>query len=150
MDKQELLKTCAECLLEVAPMLRGTFNSYIHKEVDRTQWVTPGQTRLLYLIDQGVINISALALRQKTSAPTISRQVDCLVEKGMVVRERQRDDRRVVTLTLTPRGKEVLYSIMQSTREWIAQNLAALETAQLEEIIQSLELLREIFKPGTK
>jgi DNA-binding MarR family transcriptional regulator len=145
MEKERLLLVCAQKMIEMIPLLRGSINAHIHSEVDRSQWVTPGQTGILYLINQGETSISNLAARQKTSAPTISRQVGCLVDKGLVLRARQSSDRRVVRLVLTERGSEVLSEIMDSTLEWISLQLASLEPQQLEGILRSFENLSEIF-----
>jgi DNA-binding MarR family transcriptional regulator len=145
MEKENLLQVCAQKMIEIIPLLRGSINAHIHSEVDRSQWVTPGQTSLLYLINQGETSISSLAGRQKTSAPTISRQVDCLVEKGLVLRARQSSDRRVVRLVLTEKGSEVLKEIMDSTLEWISSQLNSLETRQLEGILCTFNNLSEIF-----
>lgn len=150
MEKNALLLTCAEQLIEIIPLLRGSVNAHIHSELNRNQWVTPGQTRLLYLISQGATSISELSAQQKTSAPTISRQVDCLVEKGLALRERKRADRRVVFLALTARGEEILGQILKSTQEWAAAQLAGLEESQLEEITRSLDALRAIFSVEKK
>lgn len=146
MDQQELRNQCAEKMLEMIPMLRGTVNAYIHSEADRSEWVTPGQLQLLYLVSQGESSISDLAARQKTSAPTVSRQVDCLVEKGLLLRERKTSDRRVVVLVLTPRGEETLGVFMQRTRNWIAEHLKLLEDQQVAAIIRSFDALREVFQ----
>ena len=108
MDKQGKLKACASLLIDVIPQTRGSINAHIVQKIDQSQWVTPGQSRVLYLIDQEVDNVSDLAIRQKISAPTVSRQINSMVEKGLILRKPKKSDRRVVVLRLTAKGKEIL------------------------------------------
>ena len=146
MEKKQKLKTCAALLMEVVSQTRSSINAHIIQEIDHSQWVTPGQSRVLFLIDQGVDTIGNLAVHQKISAPTVSRQMHGLAEKGLVLRERQKNDRRVVTLALTVKGKEILEGILSEAREWIAANLDQLETRQIETILEALGYLSDLFK----
>ena len=145
--EKSLPEQCAIELMEILPFLRGNINAHIHGEADRTRWVSPGQLGLLYLVDKGICTIGDLAARQKSSSPTISRQVDCLVEKGMLQRERKSDDRRVVVLSLTSSGSDVLNCIMGNTQQWIVEKMGILDAEQLQNLLQTFEDLRQVFAP---
>ena len=54
-------------------------------------------------------------------AARISRVVNALVEKGLLRRQRRRDDRRVVVLRLTLQGEEVIAEIARSIQEYFAE-----------------------------
>ncbi len=149
MDKQQSQEIIAKKILEIVPLLRSSINAHIHHEIDRSRWVTPGQMRMLYLIDQGITGVQELAARQRVSAPTVSRQVDCLVEKGLVQRERLQTDRRMVVLTLTLQGMQIFRSVMGSAQTWVAAQLSGLEPAELANLLGALDALRESFKPET-
>ncbi len=146
MENQHISDTIAKDILEIVPLLRSNINAHIHYEIDKRRWVTPGQLRLLYLIDQGTTSARGLAARQKVSAPTISRQVDCLVEKGLVQRENMHTDRRMVALTLTTNGANVLNSVMGSTQAWIASLLTSLEPEEQKILQDAMILLKVLFK----
>ena len=150
MNNHEALMCCSRQVLDVIPLVRSGINAWMHREIDRSLWVTPGQMRILYLIDLGATTSSELAARQKTSAPTVSRQVESLVEKGLLARERQAKDRRIVTLTLTPTGQEMLNGLLGSTRQWIADQLSSLSTREVEIISQALSLLEVVFSHEEK
>jgi DNA-binding MarR family transcriptional regulator len=148
MNKKELIENCASLLLDVVPMVRGNIVAHIHKEVTDKQWVSPGQMRIMYLIDDGERTTSNLAARQRVSVPTISRQVDCLVSKGLLMRSRDENDRRIILLELTQNGKELLDTLTENTRQWLGQSIESLDAAEIEEISDSLERLRSIFRPS--
>lgn len=63
------------------------------------------QILVLYaLLERGTCTIGDLSRHLKISQGVISRTVDRLVEKGMVERERDSDDRRVVKVALSGEG----------------------------------------------
>jgi DNA-binding MarR family transcriptional regulator len=147
MDKKELIENCASLLLDVVPMVRGNIVAHIHKEVTDKQWVSPGQMRIMYLIDDGERTTSDLAARQRVSVPTVSRQVDCLVSKGLLLRNRDGNDRRILLLQLTPDGKQLLDTLTENTRQWLGQRIESLDEGEIQDISSALELLRAIFRP---
>lgn len=72
---------------------------------------TPGtelslpQYRILGLLSLGDERASALAHRLAVSRPTVTALADSLVERGLIAREVDADDRRAVTLSITPAGR---------------------------------------------
>jgi DNA-binding MarR family transcriptional regulator len=70
--------------------------------------LTLAQYRLLAMIDSGADRASHLARLLALAKPTVSATVDTLVARGLVVRSTWRDDRRVTTLSVSPRGHDVL------------------------------------------
>ncbi len=70
--------------------------------------LTLAQYRLLAMIGSGADRASHLAGRLALAKPTVSATVDTLVERGLVERATSRDDRRVMTLTLTAGGQREL------------------------------------------
>ena len=61
----------------------------------------------------GTLNLSAVADGLGVNASTASRACDRLVVDGLVDRREQAEDRRQVALSLTERGAEFLYRVMQ-------------------------------------
>jgi len=66
------------------------------------------QYRVLGLLDTGPAMSSALAERLLVRPPSVTAVVDGLVARGLVGRGQMADDRRRVTLTLTPAGRRLL------------------------------------------
>jgi DNA-binding MarR family transcriptional regulator len=65
------------------------------------------QILVLYaLLETGGSTIGGLSQHLKISQGVISRTVDRLADKGMVERERDEDDRRVVQVGLSPEGND--------------------------------------------
>jgi DNA-binding MarR family transcriptional regulator len=61
---------------------------------------------LKMLVARGSLTMSVLAGAMAISLPTATHLVDKLVAKGLVVRTRSEQDRRVVMITLSPQSQE--------------------------------------------
>lgn len=67
------------------------------------------------LADRESAGVRQLAIEAGISAPTATRILDVLERRGVVRRDRAAHDRRAVTVTLTPVGREVF----SSQDEWL-------------------------------
>ena len=84
--------------------------------------LTPIDVRLLMICRQmDECTATQLARMLPVDAGRISRVVNTLVEKGLLRRRRQRDDRRVVMLRLTDEGAAVVAEIADRLREYFAR-----------------------------
>jgi DNA-binding MarR family transcriptional regulator len=58
--------------------------------------------------EEGQLGVSGLAHAAKLSVPTVTRMLDGLERRGVVVRERGKRDRRVVRVSLTDSGRRLV------------------------------------------
>ncbi len=86
----------------------------------------------------------ALAARLVSRAPDITRMLDKLESRGWVVRERPPANRRVVLISLTDAGRQLLATLDEEVRATHAQQLGHLSPEQLAQLI---ELLQEARRP---
>lgn len=66
---------------------------------------------------------------------------DYLVEKKMARRGRWGDDRRVVMIEITDKGKDFLSRIQKRRREFLADLLKLIKQEDIEKILESLDIL---------
>ncbi len=77
-----------------------------------------GQYRLLHmLLDHEPMTTHQLAVRMEVSAPTISTMVHALAEHGLINRERDAEDQRVVWISLSESGRR---AVADERRRWRA------------------------------
>lgn len=69
---------------------------------------------LLIISSKNDINSHALAENLGVTPGNITRIIESLVEQGLVVRKQNTEDRRVIYLTATDKGKELIASLMES------------------------------------
>lgn len=70
--------------------------------------------------------------------PTVSRIVDSLVELELVKRTVQADDRRYLSLSLTPKGTSIVNSLWPMAREFYGRATSDLTETELETLIRIL------------
>ncbi len=75
---------------------------------------------------------------------TVTGVVDRLEAKGYVVRERNREDRRVVKVSLTDKGKDLVKTAPNPVQGKMIYGLRNLESEELRTIYESVKRLAEI------
>lgn len=78
-------------------------------------------------------------------APTASKLVEGLVQRGLLRREDDPQDRRRVRLTILPKGRAAIDKAYEHTRQFLAARLAHMNEEQRKLVLASLELLENAF-----
>jgi DNA-binding MarR family transcriptional regulator len=86
-------------LNRILPRMEALFED---QELTFSQWTT------LVALHSGITTAGDLAHNICHDAGSLTRLVDQMVERGLVTRARSAADRRVVTLALTPHGRELV------------------------------------------
>ena len=102
--------------------------------------LTLGQFAVLEaLYHKGPLPLGRIGSLLLVTAGDITYVVDRLERRGLVRRERQHDDRRVIYAALTPCGRELLDEIFPKHGRFVAELFETLEPAEL----QALRRLRK-------
>ena len=104
--------------------------------------VSVEQFHILRHIRKGFTSVSELAAIRQISRPAISQAVDVLVEKGLISRHQEAEDRRFVHLRLTPNGEALLNKIFQENRTWMMEKLSSLDEEEMLKAMDALEVLK--------
>lgn len=110
--------------------------------------VTSTQASLLGAIQRaGSIGLGELASQEHMSAPTLVGHVDKLQALGLLERLRSDpNDRRRVTLHLTPGGEGVLKTLRERRTAWLAARLETLSPEDLAAIEAAIEPLSQLVR----
>ncbi len=130
----------------VFPSIWHQVRAHIHHEAVEDTTVTVRQFHILRGIHHGKDSVSELAATGHISRPATSRMVDVLVNKHLVNRSQNPQDRRHVQLTLTEEGEALLNTIFNNTHHWMSEKLVQLEVDELETIVQGMEALKKAFE----
>jgi DNA-binding MarR family transcriptional regulator len=87
--------------------------------------LTPHQYRVLRLVGAGGERSARLAERLAVAKPTLTSTADSLVAAGLLIRETETTDRRVVRLRLTAAGQEAVRHADTVYRQWLGELLDA-------------------------
>ncbi len=93
---------------------------------------------------RGPVTLGELAAAEQVQPPTMTRVVSDLEDRGLVVREPDEKDRRLVIVRLT-RGGEVLLAADRERRDaWLNQRLRELTADEREVLRQAVPLLEKL------
>ena len=106
--------------------------------------VTASQGYILLAISEvESISMNDLSIKMRLANSTMTRMVDQLVQKGMVSRAADNQDRRIVLIQLTKHGQDVRTGLKQTLQDFFSQVLGELSEDQRGEILHSLETLNQ-------
>ncbi len=108
-----------EAIFEVSSMFRtlvkGITQLWNRQKNDNISFP---QFKMLYMLDRsGSLKVSELAERQGLTSAAITGLTDKLLVDGYVERARTEQDRRVVMISITEKGREMVAKLSESQRE---------------------------------
>jgi DNA-binding MarR family transcriptional regulator len=87
--------------------------------------------------------LSELALHTSTEPSTLSRVVDGLLQRGLLVRDRSDDDGRAVALSLTDEGRDLTLRVIPLAQVYERVSLSGISSAQSEALRDMLKMVYE-------
>ena len=93
-------------------------------------------------------NMSTVAKKMSVTVGTLTTAINNLVKKGYVLRERGREDRRVVYISLSEKGRSVYRSHETFHRQMIDAMLKDLTQDETESLVTALAKLKQWFRKG--
>ncbi len=138
---QEKAESLFDALFRVLRMMARSFAK------DRApEHITPTQYHILYLIrDRQTLTLMDMAKHLQVSAPTATRAVDALVQKHLLNKERDPQDRRLVWLRLSEEGLGLLARQRAERVKILAQEAQCKLTAHEQD--QLIFLLNKLIPP---
>jgi DNA-binding MarR family transcriptional regulator len=107
--------------------------------------ITPSMLSALSSAErQGPLTMRDLCGAEQVQPPTMTRIVAALVEAGLIAREADPDDGRVVWVRVTPEGRRLLERSRQRKEAYLAQALEALEPRELEILGDAVAVLERL------
>jgi len=115
-------------------------------EVLKPAGLSPAQYNVLRILrgaGAGGLACREVGERMVTRDPDITRLLDRLEERGLVMRSREREDRRVITTRITEEGLDLLKKLDGPVARLHEQQLGHLGAKRLRSLIALLEAARE-------
>jgi len=123
-----------------------TIQDYSH-EVSGEFGITGPQLWTLKTIHQnGSLSLGNLSQKMYLHPSTISGVIDRLEKKGYVLRDRDLEDRRVIKVVLTPKGKRVVKKAPNPVQGRMIYGLRELKKEELNRIYDSVQRLVKIME----
>ncbi len=136
---------CARELLDVVPAVMQTIRAELRAR--RSVDISVPQVRALSFIDLNTaVSLSELAEHIGLTLPSMSKMIDGLVERGLVSRTEDPQDRRRVILCLTEAGRVTVETAQAATRAALSERMAGLEPDQRNAVVRAMDALRPLFR----
>lgn len=137
-------ETCAQEVLEVVPVVMRTIRAEMRQH--RAADLSVPQFRTLTFIDRNAeASLSDAAEYIGLTLPSMSKIVDGLVARKLVMRTTHPGDRRRMILTLTRSGQIALETSRTATRTCLASMLELLTDTERAAIVKAMGSLRSVF-----
>ena len=120
------------------------------KYLKRTEGISQSQYNILRILRGArprAVRISEIADRMITRDPDVTRLVDRLIQQGLVRRERDSDDRRVVLVEITGAGLALLSRLDEPAAEYTEGAMAGLKPRELRALDTLLNEVRAGIRP---
>ncbi len=107
--------------------------------------MSDGQFAVLAALSvHGAHTLGELADRERVSAPSMNRTVNCLEESGYLSRTPDDADRRKVNIMLTDEGREVVTETVRRRDSWLEEALDSLTSQQRATLDAAAAIMQEV------
>jgi DNA-binding MarR family transcriptional regulator len=107
--------------------------------------LSPTQQSALVTIEaDGPITLGDLAAAEQVAPPSITRVVAKLEDDGLVSRETDANDRRVVRVSITAEGRRRLDHSRSRRNAWLARQVRGLEPDERERLLSALDVFEQL------
>ncbi len=114
----------------------------ITKELARRADLTGPQLTVVKILEQiGDLSLSELSERIRAQNSTVTGIIDRMEREGLVTRERSREDRRVVYIKLTPKGRKLAEEIPVEPMVVFKGALESLSAQEMKDLMRILTKL---------
>jgi len=137
-SRDEVIDQLTVTLVQRASLLTRLVFRHARPGISRTE------SSLLLTLRGGPQRITTLAELEGVAQPTVTLLVSAMQESGWVVRERDPQDRRVVLVSLTERGRAALDEARERYRPIMHARLAELPDEQLAALESASEALASL------
>lgn len=114
----------------------------VTKELARRAQLTGPQLTVVKILEQiGSLSLSELSDRIRAQNSTVTGIIDRMEREGLVLRERSKEDRRVVHIRLTSKGEEIAQAIPVEPIEIFRSALISLSREDMRDLLRILTKL---------
>jgi DNA-binding MarR family transcriptional regulator len=146
--KNGIINTVAEDLFSNMPLIGRSIRKKLLKTALTSfeEDIAPPHFEIMKLLEEaGTLHVAEIGERLQITRPQMTHLIDRLVELDIVERQMGIEDRRMINIMLTDKGKRIINEHDDDIRNATREMLACLTDEELEGLSVSLRKLREIF-----
>jgi len=141
--KEERLDSISENILLFFPLFYKNILKLAHKKTVKNPLNM--QLRMLSMLTlTGMMQPSEIGIRMGISKPNVSALIDKAAELGYLERRPDEEDRRVIHIVITAKGRKFVANRFQVVRKSIKNNLSGLNSDDLDSLNLALDTFKKI------
>jgi DNA-binding MarR family transcriptional regulator len=134
------LDTAIEKLISIMPLLSKNLKGFVRTKSN----LTPGSIFVCAALDHhGKLSMSGIGAHVSVPKPHVTSLVDKLIDDDLAERLYDPNDRRVINIQLTEKGKAVFAAIKKEVHDEFKQKLDFLNEEQIENLVASATVVQE-------
>lgn len=137
----ETTRRCAALIHDTIPLIIKTIGSEMQKR-NLSELSSPQFRSLMVIHRHCGVSLSQLAEIRGSTLSSTSKLIDGLVERGLVTRETDRQDRRRLMLALTLTGEAMMQAVNSAATGYLADILSSLSEEDCTTLMTGFEYLR--------
>ena len=146
--KNNILDSVAEDLFSTLPLIGRSIRKKLLKTALTSfkEDIAPPHFEIMKLLEEaGMLHVAEIGERLQIARPQMTHLIDKLVDLDIVERQTDAEDRRMIDITLTNKGKTILKEHDSYIRDATRETLSCLTDEELQDLSASLKKLRDIF-----
>ena len=146
--KNGILNIVAEDLFSTLPLIGRSIRKKLLKTALTSfkEDIAPPHFEIMKLLEEaGTLHVAEIGERLQIARPQMTHLIDKLVDLDIVERQTGTEDRRIINIMLTNKGKTILKEHDSDIRNATKETLSCLTDEELQDLAASLRKLREIF-----
>jgi len=137
---------CTDDMSEIIARMIRVFQLFERDQIKVHGFTTSQYYCLSALVQYGPLTMNELSRKVNLKTSTMTRVVDKLVRDAYIERLRDENDRRIVTVSLTEKGKQDTMVVSDSVNQYYKRILNHLPKNKVDEVIESTNLLLDAFE----
>lgn len=142
---KDVLDILTENLFELNPILHKRLLKF-DRCPEKTMLPINQMMVLGVLYEEGSLSISEICKRSYISKPQMTSIIDKLLKEDFVERVHDEEDRRVININITEKGRDYSSDILEMLKENMRQKLSVLSEENLYNLANSIEIAINILK----
>lgn len=139
-DYERRVETIEALLRQVAVIIRKR-----GREILSSYGITPPQLNaLVILIEDGEITMGELCDKMYLACSTATDLIDRMERNGLIARERDQNDRRVIRLRVLEPGRQVIDEVMKARKRYLGGVLGLIPEEEHDMLIKALSDLYQV------